>query len=87
MKNILDKIFNIVLNERSFSFAKTDTETDVEETNAYSALYERLSQETQKEFLHYIALRGKRETEEVQAAYKQGFKDAISLIMETLMKD
>ena len=87
MKNMLDKIFNIVLNEHSFSFSKIDLETGKEETNAYSELYDELSIESQNKLLHYLSLRGKRESEEVTSAYKQGFKDAIALIMEALLKE
>jgi hypothetical protein len=87
MKNMLDKLYNVVLNEKSYAFSDQDTEDIKKETTAYEELYDNLSEPLQKQFLRYLKFRDNDEKEEVAHAYKKGFQDAISLIMEALQSE
>lgn len=84
MENFLDNFYELYLEKTNLPFGKPDKNSLDEEWKLYEFLYNNLSAEYKEAFIHYVNLRENQDTEEKRTIYKNGFKDGIHLIIESL---
>ena len=84
MEKLIEKLFNLHNKMEEISFPEHDKEEMNREIQLYDFLYESMSEQNHALFLEYIRIRERRQAQDVQVAYEQGFKTAIKLIFEAL---
>ena len=84
MKNIINALYHLQVNAEFPNFGKIDKEQNRKEWEFYQRLHEELSGTLKEIFIEYTDLLNTRYNLETQAAYEQGFKTAVSLIIEAL---
>lgn len=84
MDKIVEQLYEIHLNTATFPYGIPNKEEMDEEWQLYNFLYENLPDSYRKEFLRYINLRESRQNNEKKAIYEYGFKNAVTLIIESL---
>lgn len=84
MDKVIEKFYEIYLDDEAFLVNITDKEKAKEEWGLYNVLYENTPKEYRKDLLKYIRLRGEREKEELKEVFIRGFKTAVSLRTEAL---
>ncbi len=84
MEKIIEKLFQLQLNNELFLVGACNKEDTDQECKLYSELYDMLPQENKNKFFQYVNLCGVRHTEELKIAYKNGFKTAIKMLLEAL---
>lgn len=84
MEKFLDCLYQLYLKKEDFPFGKPDKDSLDQEWNIYEFLYKHLPDEYKKIFVDYVNLRGARDNEEKQTVYKNGFKNGMRFMIETL---
>ena len=86
MENCMEKMIEILykanMEQFSYAFARQDTEAMKREWALYEQLQENLTKEQKTDFQEYTNLCAERHSVERRAAYEQGFKAAIRLLLE-----
>ena len=86
MEKILEKIYEEILKENDGLIGKANSELVSREWKIYDEIYDRLKEEERDSFCEYINILNERHSYELKESYKQGFKTAIRIVVES-MKD
>ena len=70
------------MEQSSYAFACQDTDAVKREWELYERLQDKLTKEQKTDFQEYTNLCAERQSVERRAAYEQGFKAAIRLLLE-----
>ena len=84
MDKIIEKLFNIHLQNKDFLTALSNKDSAVREWQLYELLLEKLPVEEKEIFAEYSRLCNQRQGNEIQLSYEQGFKTAIRLMIESI---
>ena len=84
MNKIVEKFYELHLQEEQFPFGVVDKESMQKEYEAYCMLSQTLSPSMKNMLSEYVNLNDERHKAELKAMYKYGFKTAIQLIFESL---
>ena len=82
MEKIIEKLYQIHLQEEDFSLGIVDREKMQKEYDAYCALSQTLPTFMKGQLSEFSNLNEERHKAELQSAYELGFKTAIKLILE-----
>ena len=82
MEKIIEKLYQIHLQEEDFSLGIVDREKRQKEYDAYCALSQTLPTFMKGQLAEFSNLNEERHKAELQSAYELGFKTAIKLILE-----
>ena len=82
MEKIIEKLYQLYIQEEGFSFGVVDREKMQKEYDAYCGLSQILPAFMRGQLEEYSSLNEDRRQAELQAAYKCGFKTAIKMILE-----
>lgn len=82
MDKIIDKLYGLQLNIDNYPLGISNKENMEKEYGIYYILQNNLLGENKDLFLRYVKLNDERRSEELRAAYENGFKTAIKLILE-----
>ena len=83
MEKIIEKLYQVHLDEEQFPFGIYDKEKMAKEYDAYCKLSQTLPAFMHGLLTEYSNLNEERRKVELQAAYEYGFKTAIKLILES----
>ena len=86
MNELIEKMYNFDFEAGSFFGEIADKTVSRREWALYESLYERLSEKDRKIFLEYVNLQTEEHEKELKAAYEQGFKTAVTLIVDCMKK-
>ena len=82
MEKIIEKLYQLHVQEEQYCFGIIDKEKMEKEYNAYCQLSQTLPAFMKGQLTEYSNLNEERHKAELQAAYVYGFKTAIKLILE-----
>ena len=82
MEKIIEKLYQLHLEEMQYSFGYVDREKMEKEYDAYCKLSQTLPAFMKGLLMEFSNLNEERRKAELQAAYEYGFKTAIKLILE-----
>ena len=84
MKTIFETLYETHVKNDPFAFHLVNKDFFDEECHIYEELYESLTKPLLDKFRKYCELQKMQKNKETQAAYEQGFKTAIQLIVDSL---
>ena len=84
MEKMIEKFYQLHLQEEQFPFGITDREKMEKEYDAYIMLSQTLPKFMKEQLSEYVNLSDERHKAELQAAYEYGFKTAIKLMLESV---
>ena len=84
MEKIIEKLYEIHLNEEQYPFGIVDKESIQKEYDLYFFLSQTLSGDDKEHFSEYANLNDERHKMELKAMYEYGFKTAVKLFLETI---
>ena len=84
MEKIIEKFYNLHLEEEQFPFGVADKESMEKEYDIYCMLAQTLPQFMKQQLSEYATLNEERHKRELQVAYEYGFKTAMKLILESV---
>lgn len=82
MEKIIEKLYDLHLQEEQFPFGIADKERMQKEYETYCTLSQTISPLIKKQLSEYVSLNDERHKAELKAMYVYGFKTAIRLILE-----
>ena len=84
MEKIIEKLYNLHLQEDQFPFGIVNKESMQKEYDLYYILAQTLSSSMKDQLLEYVNLNNERHKMELKAMYEYGFKTATRLFIESL---
>ena len=84
MEKMIEKFYELHLQEEQYPFGVIDKERMQKEYEAYYTLVDALSPCEKEQMLEYVNLNNERHKSELKAMYEYGFKMAINLILESV---
>ena len=84
MDKVIEKLYNLHLEEEQFPFGVVDKESMEKEYDTYCMLAQTLPKFMKQQLSEYANLNDERHKRELQAAYEYGFKTAMKLILESV---
>lgn len=84
MEKIIEKLYNLHLEEEQFPFGVADKESMEKEYDIYCMLAQTLPPFMKQQLSEYATLNEERHKTELKAAYEYGFKTAMKLILESV---